>query len=62
MGRPVKQHKAVNLKMEIVLYDRLSQYCEKSGLTKTKVLEKALEAYLNECEWMEQAIKKRKRL
>ena len=46
MARPKKQGKAVSLLMEKDLYEQLEEYCEKTYLTKTAAIEKALRQML----------------
>lgn len=42
MARPKKEGKAVSLLMDKDLFERLEAYCEKTYLTKTATIEKAL--------------------
>lgn len=47
-GRPQKDYKALNIKLDSKLYEKLESYCEQSKRTKTAVVELALEQYLKE--------------
>jgi len=42
MARPKKEGKAVSLLMDKDLFEQLEAYCEKTYLTKTAAIEKAL--------------------
>lgn len=48
--RPKKDGEFVNAKLERSLADRFNQYVEQTRFPKTVVIEKALEAYLDENE------------
>lgn len=47
MARPKKDNKALNIKLDTKLYEKLELHCEKEKRTKTSVIELALEEYLN---------------
>ena len=40
MGRPAKDGKALNLYIEAGIADRLEQYCDDTGITKTAAIER----------------------
>lgn len=42
MARPKKEGKAVSLMMEKSVFEQLENYCDKTYLSKTAVIEKAL--------------------
>lgn len=46
MSRPTKDSKALNIKLDSSLYDKLEEHCQKVKRTKTAVVELALEEYL----------------
>ena len=48
MPRPKKDNYPLSLRIEKNVYDRLTQYCEDSGQTKTLAIERALMAYIDE--------------
>ena len=47
MPQNKKDGKYVNIYMDADLHDRLMSYCEKTGLTKTKAMERFIEKGLN---------------
>ena len=47
MGRPKKDSQVVNLNIERNIYDRFTEFCDNTGLTKTVVVERALEMYID---------------
>lgn len=46
MSRPKKDYCFVSIKMDSQIHSNLEQYCEKTRLTKTAVIELALLEYL----------------
>ncbi|MCR5227301.1 MAG: hypothetical protein K6E27_08830 [Eubacterium sp.] len=50
MARPKKEGKPVSLMMEISLFNELENYCEKTYLSKTAVIEMALKQLFDEKE------------
>ena len=48
MPRPKKDTYPLSLRIEKNVYDRLTQYCEDSGQTKTLAIERALMVYIDE--------------
>lgn len=48
MPRPQKDNYPLSLRIEKNVYDRLTQYCEDSGQTKTLAIERALMVYIDE--------------
>ena len=48
MPRPKKDNDPLSLRIEKNVYDRLTQYCEDSGQTKTLAIERALMVYIDE--------------
>lgn len=48
MSRPKKDGKALNIKLNMTTYENLEQYCEESGLTKTRAVERFLDKCLDE--------------
>ena len=47
MARPKKDSQAVNLNIERSIYDKFTKFCDNTGLTKTVVVERALEMYID---------------
>lgn len=45
MPRPKKDSKVLNIKLSVQVYDKLEEFCDESGLTKTL----AVERFLNKC-------------
>ncbi len=48
MAREKKDHKNFTCKMSSNIYLMLEEYCEISGMSKTIVVERAIERYVNE--------------
>ncbi len=48
MARAKKNGKYVNYYIDATVVERLEQYCEETGLTKTMALERILKAYFAE--------------
>ena len=47
MGRPAKDSKALNLRLDSKVCDRLEEYCQETGITKTTAVERILSAYFD---------------
>ena len=47
MPRAKKDAKVLNIKLDRGIYDRLDQFCEETGMTKTVALERILNQYLD---------------
>lgn len=47
MGRPAKDSKALNLRLASEVCDRLEEYCQETGITKTTAVERILTAYFD---------------
>ena len=47
MARPKKDSHPVTIKMELSLYNRMNNYCERSGQPKTVAIERALAEYID---------------
>lgn len=47
MGRPKKDHHPVTVRMEQELYDRMNNFCKRSGQSKTVAMERALKQYID---------------
>lgn len=45
MPRPKKDGKVLNIKLSVSVYDKLEEFCDESGQTKTL----AVERFLNKC-------------
>lgn len=48
MPRPKKDGKVLNVKLSVQVYDKLEEFCDESGLTKTLAVERFLNKYLDE--------------
>lgn len=47
MARAKKEYRSVSFKLDLEICDRLDAYSEESGVPKTKVVERALDRYLD---------------
>jgi hypothetical protein len=47
MARPKKDNVPVSVRMERVIYEKMCQFCEDSGQSKTVAVERALEMYID---------------
>ncbi|MGN0265543.1 MAG: ribbon-helix-helix protein, CopG family [Oliverpabstia sp.] len=52
MARPKKPNHPVTVRLEQELYDRLNDFCERSGQPKTVAIERALKAYIDDYDEM----------
>lgn len=50
MVRPKKDYKAFSLRMDKSVYNRLSEFCDKTGQMKTVAVERALLMYMESYE------------
>lgn len=48
MPRPKKDGKVLNIKLSVPVYDKLEEFCDESGQTKTLAVERFLNKCLNE--------------
>lgn len=48
MARPKKDSVALNINIEAEINDKLVEFCDITGLTKTKSIEKAIDRYIDE--------------
>ena len=49
MARPkAKESQSITIRMNTALFDRLSDFCERSGQSKTGAVERALEMYIDD--------------
>lgn len=46
MAKVKKETKSCSLRMDATLYDRLDEFCQETGISKTAVLEKGAEAFM----------------
>ena len=60
MSREKKDTKALNIKLATSISDRLEQYCEDSGQTKTVAVERALSAFIDDYYAQQKLLKKLK--
>lgn len=61
MGRPKKDHHPVTIRMEQELYERMNDFCERSGQTKTVALERAIKEYIDNYDAMMDELQKKNR-
>ena len=47
MGRPKKENTPVTVRMEQNLYERLNNYCQQSGQSRTTAIERAVSMYID---------------
>ena len=47
MARQKKESHPITIRMEQELFDRMNDYCERSGQSKTVAIERALTEYIN---------------
>lgn len=47
MAKPKKESKPCSLRMEATLYERLDEFCQETGISKTAVLEKGAIAFMD---------------
>lgn len=52
MPRPKKPNHPVTVRLDQELYDRLNNFCERSGQPKTTAMERALKAYIDDYDAM----------
>lgn len=50
MPMPSKSYRIVNCKIDKEMYDKLVEICERTGLSKTKAIERAIKLYHEEFE------------
>ena len=61
MGRPRKDNKALSMRIATPVSDKLDEFCELSGQTKTAAVERAIMMYINEYEKDAAMLKKMKK-
>lgn len=47
MARPKKESHPITIRIAQELFDRLNDFCDRSGLSKTVAIERALTEYIN---------------
>ena len=47
VGRPAKEHVKVSYTLDKALAERFAEFCERTDRTKTRVIESALEEYMD---------------
>lgn len=50
MAKKLKESQPFSIRMKKTTFDRLEQFCEASGQTKTTAVERALEMYIDDYE------------
>lgn len=58
MPRPKKDNKAMSIRIDRTVFDRLEAYCEASGQSKTLAIERALSMYMDEYDKTQEIIRK----
>lgn len=58
MPRPKKDNHPLSMRIDKNIYERLNQYCEDSGQTKTMAIERALVSYIDDYYQQKDALKK----
>ncbi len=48
MSRPKKDARILNIKLATPVYDKLEQFCDESGLTKTMAVERVLSQFFEQ--------------
>ena len=48
MGRIKKESKPFSIRMEKITFDRLAEYCEESGQSKTVAIERAINKFIDD--------------
>lgn len=48
MSRPKKYRKSLNCRLDGHVWDKLNDYCDESGLSKTVAVEQAIEMYIKQ--------------
>lgn len=61
MARLKKDSHPFSIRMDQLLYDRLTDYCQRSGQSKTVAIERAVEKFINEYDEMMQKLKNNKK-
>ena len=57
MARPKKDNKAISVRLATNVYDRLNDFCERSGQSKTTAIERAIEMYVDEYDSQQEQLK-----
>ena len=60
MPRPKKDNHPLSMRIDKNIYERLNQYCEDSGQTKTMAIERALVSYMDDYYQQQDELKKLK--
>lgn len=60
MPRPRKDNHPLSMRIDKNIYERLNQYCEDSGQTKTMAIERALVSYMDDYYYQQNELKKMK--
>lgn len=48
MSRQKKESQPFSIRMDKAVYERLNEYCEESGLSKTVAIERAISLYIDD--------------
>jgi len=57
MARPKKDNKAISVRLASDVYERLNDYCERSGQTKTVAIERAITMLIDDYDEKQQIIR-----
>ena len=58
MAREKKENVPVSVRMEKKIYERLAEFCEESGQSKTVAIERAVNLYIDEYNKMMERVEK----
>ena len=61
MGRPRKDNKPISMRISTSIFNKLEEFCEVTGLSKTVAVERAIEKYIEDYEKDAEMLKKMKR-
>jgi len=60
MPRPKKDARILNIKLATPVYDKLEQFCDESGMTKTMAVERVLSQFFEQ--YFKRPVNERKRI
>ena len=61
MGRPRKDNKPISMRLETSIFNKLEEFCETTGLSKTVAVERAIVKYIEDYEKDAAMLKKMKK-
>ena len=57
MAKKIKESHPCSIRMDTAIFDRLNQFCEKSGQSKTTAIERAISMYIDDYDAKMQKLK-----